>query len=277
MLAFQDTMRAFLETQQAVIGAYLGSSPADFGARRAPYGIPSVDPAVTTISGPEPGPWVGEVRRLVAGSEIEAVYLLDARDDPIAEHHTLGGRRISALDPTRKGLPVLPFAVMAEMTAQAAALVVTPGQVLVKLEQVQAHKWVRYEDSPVVLEMRGRCEPSSDRGEERVRVGLFNRGIDGRADAPRPVFEAVAVFAGSDAGAAAGEPLVPGRSAAQPVHGRIALRGAVAVPRAGAPGAGRGRRVLGARDRRGLARPALGAVARAGPAREAAHRPDRHR
>ncbi len=196
MLAFQETMRAFLETQQAVIGAYLGSSPADFGARRAPYGIPSVDSSVTTISGPEPGPWVGEMRRLVAGSEIEAVYLLDARSDPIAEHHTLGGRRISDLDPTRKGLPVLPFAVMAKMTAQAAALVVSPGQVLVKLEQVQA---------PQVGALRGLAgrpgtarasRASFDAGEQRVRVGLFNRGIDGRADAPRPVFEAVVVFAG---------------------------------------------------------------------------------
>ena len=28
-------------------------------------------------------------------------------------------------------------------------------------------------------------------------MGLFNRGPDGRTDAPRPVFEAVAVFAGS--------------------------------------------------------------------------------
>src|SRR5262249_20290208 len=84
-----------------------------------------------------------------------------------------------------------------EMTAQAAAMVVTPGQVLVKLEQVRAHKWVRYEDSPVVLELRGQLEPSSDRGEQRVRVGLFNRGIDGRTDAPRPGFEAGAVVASS--------------------------------------------------------------------------------
>jgi hypothetical protein len=208
MLAFQDTMRAFLETQQAVIGAYLGLPPAEIVGPRAPdepgldaHGAPhrlvSRDRAMPTTSGPVPGPWVGEVRRLVAGFEIEAAYLLDARSDPIAEHHTLGGRRVSALDPTLKGLPVLPFAVMAEMTAQAAALVVSSGLVLTKLEGVRAHKWVRYEDSPVVLELRGRREPAPDMQGERVRVGLFNRGPDERADAPRPVFEAVAVFDGS--------------------------------------------------------------------------------
>ncbi len=84
---------------------------------------------------------------------------------------------------------------MAEMTAQAAALVVSPGLVLTKLEHVHANKWVRYEDSPVVLELRGRHEPATDPHEEHVRVGIFNRGPDGRADATRPVFEAVAVFA----------------------------------------------------------------------------------
>ncbi len=207
MIAFQDTMRAFLETQHAVIGAYLGSSRACVGAQRAPYetGLgareapepPVAHHAPATTSGPEPGPWVGEVRRLVPGAEIEATYLLDAPDDPIAEHHALGGRRVSALDPTLRGLPVLPFAVMAEMTAQAAARVVSTGLVLTKLERVHAHKWVRYEDSPVVLELRGRREPTTDPHEQRVWAGIFNRGPDGRADATRPVFEAVAVFAGS--------------------------------------------------------------------------------
>ena len=47
-----------------------------------------------------PGPWVGEVRRLIPGSEIEAVCFLDSPGDPIAQNHTLGGRRVSALDPT---------------------------------------------------------------------------------------------------------------------------------------------------------------------------------
>src|SRR5207237_8814064 len=124
---------------------------------------PRADPPTT--SGPRPGPWVGEVRRLVAGSEIETVCVLDSRDDPIAEHHTLGGRRVSALDPSSKGLPVLPFAVMAEMTAQTAALIVSSGLILTGLDQVEAHKWVRYEPEPVYLELRGHRVPSSD--EER--------------------------------------------------------------------------------------------------------------
>ncbi len=40
-------------------------------------------------------------------------------------------------------------------------------------------------------------ELGTEPGEERVRVGLFNRGTVEQAHAARPVFEAVAVFAAS--------------------------------------------------------------------------------
>ncbi len=250
MVAFQETMRAFLETQQAVLNAYLVPTAAGAGAGasvefaeaiavfetdgRVPGGsvperhcspmgaadfappaahLPGVAPLGEWVdgshpavgdgdhlqkplaTGPAPGPWVGEVRRLVRGNEIETVFILDRRDDPIAEHHTLGGRKISALDPSLRGLPVLPFAVMAEMCAQVAALVVSPGLVLTTLVQVRAHKWVRYEEVPIQLELRGKSEPSS--GDERVWVGIFNRGPGGENEAARPVFEAIAVFGAS--------------------------------------------------------------------------------
>jgi acyl transferase domain-containing protein/phosphopantetheinyl transferase (holo-ACP synthase) len=252
MLSFQDTMRAFLETQEQIMAAYLeasgnhasatqsheeaglhpgpnesavphgaaldhsgaggmdgsGSEPFD-GARTdhavhngffslggSEESIHLGDARATTRSalpsGRVPGPWAGEVRRLVPGVEVETLLIIDGRDDPIAEHHTLGGRLISALDPSLRGLPVLPFAVMAEMTAQVAALAVTPGLVLTGLDGVKARRWVRYEDEPVFLEIHGqRVSQSSD---PRVRVAIFNRGPGGRTEARRPVFEAIAVF-----------------------------------------------------------------------------------
>ncbi len=248
MVAFQETMRAFLKTQQEVLNAYLvraadraadseelaealadfpsdghmtgdsvpeqPRSPADWGDFAPPAEdfqdiaalggwVDASHPAVVDMdgshkpltTGPSPGPWVGEVRRLVPGAEIETVFVLDRTDDPIAEHHTLGGRKVSALDPSLRGLPVLPFAVMAEMCGQVAALVVAPGLVLTTLVQVRAHKWVRYEEVPIQLEIRGRSEASS--GDERVWVGIFNRGPGGENEAARPVFEAIAVFGAS--------------------------------------------------------------------------------
>ena len=194
MLSFQDTMQAFLRTQQEVMTAYLGGSVAQGPVWTGSNGV-SGSRTQGDTDRPEPGPWAGEVRRLVPGALVETLFVLEAHDDPIAQHHTLGGRKISALDPSLLGLPVLPFAVMAEMTAQVAALVADPGLVLVGLNAVRAHKWVRYEEQPVYLELRGRRVSSPD--DERVWVGIFNRGTDGETEATRPVFEAIAIFGDS--------------------------------------------------------------------------------
>jgi acyl transferase domain-containing protein/phosphopantetheinyl transferase (holo-ACP synthase) len=171
------------------------AAPAAAGRDEAQHGAewPSRATGVPITSGSTPGPWAGAVRRLVAGTEIETLLVIDSRDDPIAVNHTLGGRLVSAVDASLLGLPVLPFAVMAEMTAQVAALVVTPGLVLISINHVRAHKWVRYEEEPVHLELHGRREPSNG-DVERVWVGIFNRGPGGIAEPRRPVFEGVVSF-----------------------------------------------------------------------------------
>jgi malonyl CoA-acyl carrier protein transacylase len=188
VLSFQETMRAFLKTQEEVTAAYLAQGdrplarprglalgdngdgrghaqvcestlsfgaeargPPSEGTRHGTCGSLNLgeDASVPSTSGGAPGPWAGEIRRLIAGAEVETVFMLDSRDDPIAENHTLGGRKVSAIDPSLKGLPVLPFAVMAEMTAQVGALVVRPGLRLTGLRQARAHKWLRYEEEPI--------------------------------------------------------------------------------------------------------------------------------
>ena len=120
--------------------------------------------------------------------------ILDAEGDPVAEDHTFGGRRISAADPGMKGLPVLPFTVMAEMLAEAASRLV-PGGVLAGMRDVRARRWVRYGDRPTLLELVAEADPDRSGA---VRAGLFDLGP---ADRPgprgdRPEMEAVVVFAG---------------------------------------------------------------------------------
>ena len=56
---------------------------------------------------PAPGP--ASWSRSSPGREVDARSRSTPTGDPVAEHHTLGGRRISALDPESRGLPVLPF------------------------------------------------------------------------------------------------------------------------------------------------------------------------
>ena len=108
------------------------STPPERLRRRSPLARPS--PATRGHLRSRSRPLVRRSSPAGAGLEIETLVILEAHDDPIAHHHTLGGRKVSALDPSLKGLPVLPFAVMAEMTAQAAALAVTPGLVLTGLD-----------------------------------------------------------------------------------------------------------------------------------------------
>ena len=215
LVAFQETMAAFLQTQRSVMDAYRGSdgvetiesipsvvtrlrvagvcgTPQPRSSSRVATGAPGLrstaDPCHPIESA---GPWAGELVSWSEGTEAISVVTLDAIGDPVAEHHTLGGRRISSVHREWRGLPVLPFSLMAEMLAEAAARLV-PGKPLLALLDVQAHKWIRYEDEPISLEVRSRVEPGQDGA---VRVSIHNRGP---ARSPREVeaavFEGVVVF-----------------------------------------------------------------------------------
>lgn len=151
--------------------------------------------ALLAVDPPAAGPWVGVVRELVSGRSLISTRTLDAATDPVAAHHTLGGRRVSAVDPKRLGLPVVPFTVMAEMLAQAAAMLM-PGAALVALRDVVAHRWIKYEEPPIELEIRASADPGRP-GE--VVVEVFNRGPSGaaRPGAEGPVVAGRVAFAES--------------------------------------------------------------------------------
>jgi acyl transferase domain-containing protein/phosphopantetheinyl transferase (holo-ACP synthase) len=184
MLAYLNTMNVFLKTQSEVMAAYLRSASGELQVATEEEIAPGF---------PEPGPWAGAILAGEPGRWISTEFPLDASSDPVAADHTLGGRRISAIDPERKGLAVLPFFVMAEMVAQVGSLLAPPGLVLEGLEDVQAHKWVGY-DPETVLAMHGECDSEDPR---RVRVSLRHRKRSASTDAGggRLVFEGVARFA----------------------------------------------------------------------------------
>lgn len=192
------TMDAFLATQREVMTTYLAPD--------------ALDPI-------PPGPWAGDIRSIDPGRSVVTILRLDATGDPVASQHTLGGRRVSAVDPGRLGLPVLPFAVMAEMLAEAAAIL-APGESLTGLRDVVAHRWIRYEDHPVAIEIDARRDPDEP---DAVRVTLSNLGP---FDAPRPreapVFEGVATFGASRPDPVAATPFdLPGAGRSRFEAGRI--------------------------------------------------------
>ena len=178
MLGFLGSMKAFLSTQREVMQAYLFEAPA------SPCGVPE--------DGRQPGPWIGTIQELEPGRRLVSQLSLDGDNDPVAENHTLGGRRVSALDPSRKGLPVLPFSVMAEIIAEAAALLVPPGLVFESLLDVHAHRWVPYGPGGL-LTIVGECDAADPR---LVRVSLHHSSEDDSHAAVkgRLVYEGTARF-----------------------------------------------------------------------------------
>ena len=179
-------MQSFLQTQREVMAAYLrgssggeltmdgsvpetpsscttpalhsnGVGPQSTSEKNAQLSTPGRNGA-SSIACPtvKPRPWVGEVRRWVPAPRSRRGSSCAARDDPIAQHHTLGGRKISAVDPSLLGLPVVPFAVMAEMAAQVAALVVDRDLVLTGIKRFEHTNGCAMRKQPVYLELRGR-------------------------------------------------------------------------------------------------------------------------
>jgi acyl transferase domain-containing protein/4'-phosphopantetheinyl transferase EntD len=145
-------------------------------------------------------PWDGHILNVIEGRESVVTFSLDPVGDPVAENHTFGGRRVSRVDPSLKGLPVLPFTVMGEMLVQSASILV-PGSTLVAIENLQARRWIRYEDRPIRLQVR--VEAVADRpGAFHAR--LFNLGVDGTKPDEKPDVEGFVIF-----GEARPEPAVP--------------------------------------------------------------------
>ncbi len=206
LVGFQRSMDAFLQTQRAVMDAYLGAGEVDDPSSRfeptngheAAYSDRSnghsADFFDRETPAEEPGPWAGDLVAIVPGREATSRLNLDVEGDPVAEHHTLGGRRISGAHPEWRGLSVLPFSVMAEIIAEAASRLVPEGRT-VALREVRAHRWIRFEPEPVALEIVARVEErSTDR--TTVRVAIHNRGA-ARAMLPveGSVFEGLVDFA----------------------------------------------------------------------------------
>lgn len=218
MLDYLRTMNDFLSLQREVVQAYCSAqAPESPGVHRGEAEASSTTHAngnghatallerfeVGRESGSmngaagephwaKPGPWAGQLEAGASSAGWTTRVRLQAEGDPVAANHTLGGRRISTRHPEWLGLPVLPFAVMGEMLAQAAAIG-RPGRVLVGLRDVMAHRWVRYEEAPVNLELR--CRPAESAAQE-VFVSLHNLGTDADPrEGESPVFEGVVGFA----------------------------------------------------------------------------------
>lgn len=175
-------MEQFLDVQRDVMQAFFTgtNSPAVAEARD--------EPARFAL--------VGTFERCEPGRDIVFRHTLDLREDLYADHHTLGGRGVSRVDPGQNGLPVLPMTFSLEAMAEAASLLV-PGKVVVGLRNIRLYRWVPFDAVPTTLEVRASVVAgAAESGTIEVKADVRDLGNSFLKDgANKPASEAVVVLA----------------------------------------------------------------------------------
>jgi phosphopantetheinyl transferase/acyl carrier protein len=120
-------------------------------------------------SGPRCFPLLGDVSAAIQGDELQTTLELNLKEHLFLRDHTLGAQ-VSAADPDLRGLPVLPLTFSMEIMAEAAAAL-RPGEVVTRMEQIRAHRWIKIESDIIVLRVSARCsKPSASRCEVRLHI-----------------------------------------------------------------------------------------------------------
>jgi acyl transferase domain-containing protein/phosphopantetheinyl transferase len=154
MLAdYQQTMRAFLETQERVALAKFGgcmkrASPADGSNSRSDNGTPgnSAKAQLLETADNQRSPYLDTIllqessRRLVAECE------LDLDRHRWLHDHTFFGRDLSINDSTLTALPVMPLALMLELMVETAAAL-RPDLTPAAVRSIQTMRWLSFETS----------------------------------------------------------------------------------------------------------------------------------
>lgn len=178
MAGYFAAMEHFLDVQRDVFAAYFsGETPAPHAAEK-------------------PFAFVGEIVAHVPGESVVIRRTLDEREDRFGSDHALGGRGVSRVDPSQRGLPVLPMTVSLEAMAEA-ALLLAPGKVLIAVRNVRLRRWMPYDAVPTTLEVRAAiANIDAETGVVEVRADARDLGNSFVADgATKVAAEAVVVLA----------------------------------------------------------------------------------
>jgi malonyl CoA-acyl carrier protein transacylase len=194
---YLGVMEQFLDLQRETTELFLRRRRSTRTVERTEYSVLSTQYSVLPRTGgngaPPPGrPMIGTIGRHVAGRELVMRRVLDLREDNFAADHTVGGRRVSKVDPGQHGLPVMPMTFTLEMMAEAAA-VLAPGKVLTAIRKVQLFRWLGFdEEEPGAVELAARVTDAG--GPVLVEVEVRDLGSVARP-APSPRLAARATLA----------------------------------------------------------------------------------
>ncbi|HEY2844367.1 MAG TPA: 4'-phosphopantetheinyl transferase superfamily protein, partial [Bryobacteraceae bacterium] len=170
MQQYLKGMETFLDVETQVMGAYLNRSrtPAAPSAREFPL--------------------LGSITSMIPGQELTAERQLSQQSDLFLRDHALGGP-VSVTDPELRPMVVVPLTMSMELLAEAAAALM-PGQVLTGMRDIQAHHWIRVDDTPVTLQISARRLPNSP---QQVSVQVRNL-TDAALKSAAPVIEGIMIF-----------------------------------------------------------------------------------
>ena len=191
------TMEQFLESQQAVMQAFIESTastvrPPDGDSRSLGSDVPG---AVAPERSPRPLLFRMVIASLLPGRSVSTTCTLDVREDLFLRHHTIGGSP-SVLDAGVLALPVLPLAMALEIMAQATSVLVGDKH-LVGARNVRIHQWVIMDKPTRTLHVTARRSSSTSVLEFEVEIADTAETETGSASpSPQPVLaEGVLIFA----------------------------------------------------------------------------------
>jgi phosphopantetheinyl transferase len=178
MQEYLKGMESFLDVESEVMGAFLNR------ARTAGAAAPAA-----ASSSPREYPLLGTITSLVPGQELTAIRELSQENDIFLRDHALGGP-VSLTSPELRPMVVLPLTMSMEILAEAAAALM-PGRVLVGMRDIQAHHWIRVEDTPVSLQISARAVAGSP---YEVSVQVRNLADAATQKASMPVIQGTMIF-----------------------------------------------------------------------------------
>jgi phosphopantetheine--protein transferase-like protein len=144
----------------------------------------------TSITFP-PFPFLGSVTSFTPGQELVSYRDIDLDEDLFLHHHTLG-RTVSGVDDQLTALPVVPLTISMEMVAEAAAALV-PGQLIIGMRNIRAHRWIALDRSSVTVRLTARAIESSPH-EVQVRIDEVFGSAEANTVADGPILEGSVVF-----------------------------------------------------------------------------------
>jgi malonyl CoA-acyl carrier protein transacylase len=196
VLAYLDVMEQFLDTQRAVMTAFLAADPSSVAGLCEAGAFPLVEAPPPAPATEKPFALVETVVTHEPGRSVAFRRTMDLREDVYADHHTLGGREVSRTDPSQNGLPVLPMTFSLEAMSEAASLL-APGKVVIGLRDIRLFRWLPFDPEPTTLEVRATVAAvDAETGVVEVKADVRDLGNSFLRDAAnKPACEAVVILA----------------------------------------------------------------------------------